>query len=55
MSFRVFLQTRAFCTSRKEVTEQPLLEVLLVERGIFGNDTMPCQFCLESLEQVYSY
>lgn len=55
MSFRVFLQTRAFCTYCKEVTKQPLLEVFLVERGIFGNDTKPCQICSESLEQVYSY
>lgn len=55
MSFRLFLQIRAFCTFRKEVTKQPLLEVFLVERSIFGNDTMPCQICLESLEQVYSY
>lgn len=55
MSFRVFLQTRAFCTYHKEVTKQPLLEVFLIERGIFGNDTMPCQISSESLEQVYSY
>lgn len=55
MSFRVFLQTRAFCTYLEEVTKQPLLEGFSVERGIFGNDTMPCQICSESLEQVYSY
>lgn len=55
MSFRVFLQTRSFCTFREEVTKQPLLEVFLVERGIFDNDTKPCQIFSESLEQVYSY